>query len=91
MYRVEFYKKAEKALKKMPRDRASKVLKSIRDLASLEDPLSHRQVIVMQGDWAGFCRMRVGSYRVIFKVNAKNQTQVLFIYHIGSRGDVYGG
>lgn len=40
----------------------------------------------MAGEFKGYHRLRIGSFRVLFVVD--NTTQTIYIDHIGSRGDV---
>lgn len=92
MHRVEFHKKAEKSLKKMPQNRAQQILKAVRELAEMTDPSDHHQVIAMQGNWLGHWRMRVGSYRVIFRLIQEGDSEILLVWvnHVGPRGGIYG-
>ena len=41
----------------------------------------------MAGDWSGYYRIRIGSTRVIFWFDESED--ILYIDHIGNRGDVY--
>jgi len=41
----------------------------------------------LEGDWQGFLRMRLGKMRVIFQIDKEDD--VLFVYEINYRGDVY--
>lgn len=41
----------------------------------------------LEGDWAGYYRLRKGKFRIIFEVN-KTQ-KILFVEKIDFRGDVY--
>jgi mRNA interferase RelE/StbE len=41
----------------------------------------------MQGQWAGYYRLRIGAIRVVFSVDEKSGN--VDVYKIGSRGDVY--
>lgn len=43
----------------------------------------------MQGFTDGRQRLRVGSWRIIFKYLSENQVEVLFVMEIGNRGDIY--
>ena len=92
MHRVEFHKRARKALKRIPKERASQILAAIDRLAELPNPASHPNVRLMHGEWSGFSRMRVGSYRVIFRVREQEsaaEVKIIAVTHIGARGDVY--
>ena len=34
-------------------------------------------------------RLRVGSWRIIYRYGAENEIKILFIIDIGNRGDIY--
>lgn len=44
---------------------------------------------VMQGYSDGTKRLRVGSWRIIYRVDVENRIEVLLIIDIGNRGDIY--
>lgn len=65
---------------------------AVRGLASVPDPRIHRNVKAMSGNWSGSYRMRVGEYRVIFKLideEAEEKSLLIFVTHVGSRGGIY--
>lgn len=43
----------------------------------------------MQGSSDGKMRLRVGTWRVIYKYGTNQEVEVLFILEIGNRGDIY--
>ena len=43
----------------------------------------------MQGYSDGRKRLRVGSWRVIYKYGADGEIDILFVMDIGNRGDIY--
>ena len=43
----------------------------------------------MQGYGDSRKRLRVGSWRVIFRYGTENAVEILFIIDIGNRGDIY--
>lgn len=73
-----------------------------RELARLDKPLSRRIVEritwlvrnlgairpeALTGEFAGFCKLRVGDYRVIYELLHEEQTVV--IHAIGHRREIY--
>ena len=52
-----------------------------------ENPTTYPGVVAMAGEWTGYCRIRVGDLRVIFWYD--RQDDVVYVDHIGPRGDVY--
>jgi len=41
----------------------------------------------MIGEWRGYYRLRIGSFRVIFWLDRKART--IYVDYIGPRGDIY--
>jgi mRNA interferase RelE/StbE len=92
MHRIEFHRRARKSLRRIPSDRARQVIGAIEELAHLADPSTHNNVIHMHGEWEGYLRMRVGSYRVIFRIQGEegDVTLLVDVFDIGPRGGIYG-
>ncbi len=85
MSRVVVHRRAAKYLKSLPQPLQERI-KAV--LAQLSDaPLSYPGVIHMSGSWSGYYRIRVGHIRIIFWFDAHEN--VVYIDHIGARGDVY--
>ncbi len=66
------------------RDR-ERVRKTLVRLA--EDPHNFPGVVSMAGEWTGYRRIRVGDIRVIFWYDEVDD--VVYVDHIGPRGDIY--
>jgi mRNA-degrading endonuclease RelE of RelBE toxin-antitoxin system len=77
----------------MPGDRQAQMRSALQAVAALSDPASSPNVRPMSGDWAGCFRLRVGSYRAIFRVIPPELPEApegtLDVLLIGPRGDVY--
>lgn len=52
-----------------------------------KDPTAYPGVIAMAGEWAGYFRIRVGDLRVIFWYD--KQDDIVYVDHVGPRGDIY--
>lgn len=52
-----------------------------------EDPAAYPGLVHMAGEWAGYRRIRVGDLGVIFWHD--EQEDIVYIDHIGPRGDIY--
>lgn len=52
-----------------------------------ENPTVYPGVVHMTGEWAGYQRIRVGELRVIYWHD--EQDDIIYVDHIGPRGDVY--
>ena len=91
MHRVIFHKRAAKALRRIPKERANQILAAIDDLSGLPDPATHQNVLAMRGQFDGAFQMRVGEYHVIFSTSVDGQETrlIILIADVGSRGDIY--
>ena len=43
----------------------------------------------MQGYDDGRKRLRVGSWRIVYRIDSHNKVEILWIIDIGNRGDIY--
>jgi len=95
MHRLEIMRRALRSLRRIPKDRAAKILAALEELKALEDPGTHHSVKAMKGDWEGSSRMRIGSYRAIFQLNPdpegaeEDGLLLISVVAVGPRGDVY--
>lgn len=79
-YRIEIDKRAVKFIAKQPKPQRERLLKAIYKLPESGD------IKQMQG-YAGYYRLRVGDYRVIY--TADNNVLLIRVIEIGNRGDIY--
>lgn len=84
VHSIQFKKSAIKALRKMPRKIAGRMLSEIEEIAA--DPTNY------SGDWkrltgSKYWRLRVGQYRAI--CDWRDDALVLLVVHAGPRGDIY--
>lgn len=84
MLALRFAKSAEKAIAKMPRGSARRVLDELKAIA--KQPGAYR------GDWkplqgSTFWRLRVGDWRAICDV--RDSELVLLVLKVAARGDAY--
>ncbi len=84
MYRIEYLKRADKALSKMPRNVRALVVAKIDELA--RDPFAPNNNVRKLVGTAAF-RLRVQDWRVIYRV--LDDRLVLLVVRIGPRGEVY--
>jgi mRNA interferase RelE/StbE len=84
-YRVIVHKRAATYLQRLPVSQKERLKEAIRQLE--ENPLNLPQIKLMVGEWAGYRRLRVGDWRIIYWVDENNQT--VYVDYIGSRGDIY--
>ena len=80
-YKITFKNSVRKDLKKLQKDDAAKILKSVEhDLGEQAN-----QYPLLSGKFAGLRKYRVGKYRIIYTL----QADTVLILRIGHRGDVY--
>jgi mRNA interferase RelE/StbE len=83
--KVVVHRRASRYLERLAADQKDNVKGRLKALA--QDPFGQQDVQEMKGRWEGYYRLRIGGLRVIFTVD--RQAQVLYVDHIGPRGDVY--
>ncbi len=88
-----------RSLRRMPQDRARRILADLDELTSLPEPSTHPNVKAMKGDWRGCLRIRIGSYRAIFQLahdplagseaDPVDKLLLITVLVVGPRGDIY--
>jgi mRNA interferase RelE/StbE len=73
VWKIEFLPEAAKDLKKLDRQVAARIIKTLEEgAAPLEDPRMIGSALV--GDHAGYWRWRIGDYRVVARIKDKRIT-----------------
>ncbi|AZI59220.1 type II toxin-antitoxin system RelE/ParE family toxin [Nakamurella antarctica] len=75
----------DRALKKLDRQVATRVLKTLITLESLDDPT--KRCKALSGPYTGLWRLRVGDYRVILDI--QREELVIIALDVGNRSSVY--
>ena len=83
---IRYSKDALKFLAKLDKKSVTRIREAINGL-TLEPPVG--DIKLMQGYTDKRKRLRVGSWRIIYKYGAEQQVEILFIIDIGNRGDIY--
>lgn len=83
---IKYSRDSLKFLSKLDKKSVARIRAAIQDL-TLTPPKG--DIKVMQGYHDNRKRLRVGSWRVIYKYGAENEIEILFIIDIGNRGDIY--
>ena len=83
---IKYSKDALKFLSKLDAKSVNRIRTAIQGL-TLTPPVG--DIKVMQGYTDGRKRLRVGSWRIIYKYGAENDIEILFVVDIGNRGDIY--
>jgi mRNA interferase RelE/StbE len=84
VYRTLISKDADRALKRLPRNMANRIVAKIDELA--RDPHASNSNVKKLTGRPGY-RLRVGDWRVIYDLD--DALRILTIERIGARGDVY--
>ncbi|MDN5895987.1 MAG: type II toxin-antitoxin system RelE/ParE family toxin [Nocardioides sp.] len=75
----------DRALKKLDRQIARRVLKTLVALETLDDPT--KRCKALSGPYAGLWRLRVGDYRVILDI--RRRELVIIALDLGNRSSIY--
>lgn len=83
---IKYSRDSLKFLSKLDKKSVARIRAAIKDL-TLTPPTG--DIKTMQGYSDGRKRLRVGSWRIIYKYGVDNAIDILFIIDIGNRGDIY--
>ena len=88
-WRVLLHKRAQKDIQRLDERTQEKIWGGLRRLKqSVESgTISEQDIRKLKGAWQGFYRLRVGSYRIIFKI-AWEKREIL-IYGVSKRENAY--
>ena len=84
--KIKYSKDALKFLNRLDKKSVERIRAAIAGLTKTP-PIG--DIKSMQGHNDGSMRLRVGSWRIIYKYGHENELKILFIIDIGNRGDVY--
>ncbi len=84
VYEIEVTDRAEKDLRSVSRPHRARLVRAINRLTSNPEPSGSRR---MKGPFRGLLRIRVGKYRVVYRVDSGKL--VVFVIRLGSRQDIY--
>lgn len=84
-WRIDLTKAADKALRKLDRPTAGRVLDELEEIAKLDDPRSRGKALT--GNLAGLWRYRVGDYRVVCDI--EDGVLVILVVDVAHRREVY--
>ena len=83
---IKYSKDSLKFLSKLDKKSVIRIREAIAKL-TLDPP--EGDIKLMQGYSDNRKRLRVGSWRIIYKYGGENSVEILFIIDIGNRGDIY--
>ena len=84
--RIVYSKSAIKFLSKLDQKSVTRIRDAI---AGLTHNPPEGDIRLMQGFSDGRKRLRVGAWRVIYRLDRDGMVEILFIIDIGNRGDIY--
>lgn len=84
--KIEYSKRAVKFINKQDRPTKQRIKKAIEGLT--ETP-PKGDIKMLQGYTDGRQRLRIGKYRIIYNFLDNNEIEILYIFDIDSRGDIY--
>ena len=84
--KIRYSKDAIKFLSKLDKKSVARIREAINGL-TLNPPVG--DIKPMNGYDDGRKRLRVGSFRVIYKNEFDNIVEIIFVIDIGNRGDIY--
>jgi len=83
---IKYSKESLKFLARLDKKSVQRIRDAINGL-TLSPP--EGDIKLMQGYADERKRLRIGSWRVIYRYGIENEIEILFIINIGNRGDVY--
>lgn len=84
--KIVYSKSAIKFLAKLDHKSVGRIREAIEGLTHTPP---EGDIKLMQGYTDGRKRLRVGTWRVIYRIDSDDQIEVLFVIDIGNRGDIY--
>lgn len=83
---IQYSKSAVKAIKAMDKPTKQRIKQGIEGLTKTP-PVG--DIKPMQGYSEHVFRLRIGKYRIIYKITVDSNGELVYIIDIGSRGDIY--
>lgn len=83
---IKYSKNALKFLSKQPQSVITRIKNAITELTNTPPT---GDIKPLQGYNDNRKRLRVGAWRIIFKLTEENNIEILLIIDIGNRGDIY--
>ena len=84
--KIRYSKDAIKFLSKLDKKSVQRIHNAI-DGLTCKPPVG--DIKTMQGYTDGRKRLRVGSWRIIYREENENMLEIIFVIDIGNRGDIY--
>lgn len=85
MFKIVLHDRAKKSFERLPTHAARLVSFALEELRL--DPLGSPHIKKLHGEWQGYFRLRVGSYRIVYYVD--DAQNLIFVDDLGPRGNIY--
>ena len=85
VWKIDFTRRAEKALSKIDTTSAKRILKELNIVSQIDNPRSKGRAL--KGELTGYWRYRVGNYRVICDI--MDSELLILAVDLGDRRDIY--
>ncbi len=85
-FQIKYSKDALKFLAKLDKKSVTRIREAISGL-TVTPPVG--DIKAMQGYSDGRKRLRVGSWRIIYKQVSEDSVEIIYVIDIGNRGDIY--
>ena len=86
LLRIEYSKKAVKYINTLDRPTKQRIKQAIEGLTEIPPK---GDIKTLQGFSDNRKRLRVGKYRIIYNYLPNGEIDILYIYNVDSRGDIY--
>ncbi len=86
MYKIEFIKEAYEEFKKLDKP-VQRIIKEKLDLLVKNPEALKNNIKPLKGDYWGLYRLRVGNYRVVYKM--EREKLIILIVRVGHRREIY--
>lgn len=84
-WKIELSKTADKAIRKLDKPTAARILDTLEEISQLDNPRSRGKA--MTGNLAGLWRYRIGDYRAVCAI--EDDRLAVLVVDVGHRKDIY--
>jgi mRNA interferase RelE/StbE len=85
MSQIVIHRRSARYLERLSGIDQDRIQKALQRLAA--EPDAYPGLLQMAGEWAGYQRIQIGDFRVIFWYD--HDEDIIYVDHIGPRGDIY--
>jgi len=85
-YKLFFLKEAVEEFKRLDKS-IQRIIREKLELLAKNPEILKNNIKPLKGEYKGFYRLRVGNYRIIYKID--NENLIIILIRIGHRKDIY--